>query len=258
MTATQEAPALTPNVTSPTIRKPIKRSKFPLIDLYGTTVGKKWVMALTGIALMGYVLVHMLGNLKMYLGPADLNHYGEFLRELLVPIVPRTVALWGLRLGLIAAFAFHIHAAYSLTMMNRKARPTNYQSPRDYIAVSWAARTMRWSGIIVALFLVWHLADLTWGFSFVNPDFVRGAAYENVAYSLDRWPVALLYIVANLALGVHLYHGAWSIFQSLGSMSPRFNPRRNPLRRGFAVTFAAVVAIGNVSFPIAVLAGVVG
>jgi succinate dehydrogenase / fumarate reductase cytochrome b subunit len=257
VTATQQAPALTPNVTSPPIRKPVRRSRLPLVDLYKSAVGKKWVMALTGIGLMVYVFAHMVGNLKMYLGPAELNHYGEFLRELLVPILPRTVTLWLLRGGLIIAFALHIHAAYGLTIINRKARPKKYESPRDYIAVSFAARTMRWTGIIVLLFLLFHLADLTWGIHAVNSDFVRGEPYQNLAYSLDRWPVALLYIVGNLALGIHLYHGGWSIFQSLGSMSPRFNPRHNPLRRGFAAAFAVIVAGVNISFPIAVLSGVV-
>jgi succinate dehydrogenase / fumarate reductase cytochrome b subunit len=257
VTATKEPPALTPDITSRPITKRHTRSPFAIVDLYKSPVGKKWVMALSGIALMGFVFFHMVGNLKMYLGPIDFNHYAEFLRELLVPIVPRTWALWGLRIGLIGAFAVHIHCAYGLTVINRKARPVKYQSPRDYVAVSFAARTMRWSGIIVGLFLLWHLSDLTWGFAFANPDFVRGEAYQNVAYSLDRWPVALIYILGNLALGFHLYHGAWSIFQSLGSMSPRFNPRHNPLRRGFAAGFAIVVAGINITFPIAVLAGIV-
>ena len=257
MTATQQRPDRTPNVTSPTIRRPLRRGRFPLVDLYGSAVGKKWVMALTGIGLMAYVLLHMIGNLKMYFGPDDLNHYSEWLRELLVPFFPRSVTLWILRIGLIAAFVFHIHAAYGLTVINRKARPAKYESPRDYIAVSWAARTMRWTGVIVLLFLLFHLADLTWGIDAANPEFVRGSVYANVAYSLERWPVAILYIVSNLALGLHLYHGGWSIFQSLGSMSPRFNPRHNPIRRGFAAGFAIVVAGINITFPIAVLAGVV-
>ena len=257
MTATKEPPPLTPDITSRPIVKRHTRSPFAVIDLYKSSVGKKWVMALTGLALMGFVFFHMVGNLKMYLGPVDFNHYAEFLRELLVPILPRTVALWLLRIGLIVAFVLHIHCAYGLTVINRKARPVKYQSPRDYVAVSFAARTMRWSGIIVGLFLLFHLADLTWGFHAVNPDFVRGEAYQNLAYSLDRWPVAIIYILGNLALGFHLYHGSWSIFQSLGSMSPRFNPRHNPLRRGFAAGFAILVAGINCSFPIMVLAGVV-
>ena len=209
-------------------------------------------MAITGIMLMGFVFAHMVGNLKMYLGPSHLNEYGEFLRELLVPILPRTVALWLLRLGLIGAFALHIHAAFSLTRMNKAARTVDYQSPRDYIAANFASRTMRWTGVIFALFLVWHLFDLT--FTGTGYHYVRGEAYQNVDASLSRFPVAALYIVANLALGVHLFHGAWSLFQSLGLNNPRFNA----WRRNFAAGFAAIVVIGNVSFPIAVLAGVVG
>jgi succinate dehydrogenase / fumarate reductase cytochrome b subunit len=111
---------------------------------------------------------------------------------------------------------------------------------------------MRWTGIIVLLFLFFHLADLSWGW--FNPDFVRGAPYHNVDASLSRVPVALLYIVANVALGIHLFHGAWSLFQSMGWSNPRFNK----WRRGFATAFAAVIVVGNVSFPVAVLAGIVG
>jgi succinate dehydrogenase / fumarate reductase cytochrome b subunit len=255
VTATKEPPALTSDISSPTISKARRRSPFPIIDIYRSSVGKKWVMALTGIMLMGFVLFHMIGNLKMYLGATDFNHYAEFLRQLLVPIIPPTGVLWILRVSLIVAFALHIHSAYSLTRINRKARPVAYKSPRDYVAVNWAARTMRWSGIIVGLFLLWHLADLTWGWA--NPDFVNGDPYSNVATSFDRPAVAALYIIAMIALGFHLYHGAWSIFQSLGSMSPRFNPRHNPLRRGFAAGFAILVAGVNISFPIAVLTGIV-
>jgi succinate dehydrogenase / fumarate reductase cytochrome b subunit len=113
---------------------------------------------------------------------------------------------------------------------------------------------MRWSGVIVLLFLAWHLADLTWGIApFAVDDWNRGDIYGNVAQSLERIPVAVLYIVANLALGVHLFHGAWSLFQSLGWNNPRFNR----WRRNFAAGFAAIIVVGNVSFPIAVLAGVV-
>lgn len=233
-----------------------KRRPF-LLDLYGTAVGKKYVMAITGIMLLGFVLTHMIGNLKMYLGAEDYNHYAEFLRELLVPILPRTVLLWLLRFGLIGAVLLHIHAAYSLTVVNRKARSVKYQSPRDYQIASFASRTMRWTGIIVALFVLWHLADLTWGtLNAVGGDgvFVRGDAYGNVVRSLERVPVAVLYIVANIALGTHLFHGVWSLFQSMGWNNPRFNK----WRRGIATAFATIIVVGNVSFPIAVLAGIVG
>lgn len=222
------------------------------IDLYRTSVGKKYVMALTGLMGLGFIFVHMLGNLKMYLGPIDFNHYAEWLRELLVPFLPRTVTLWLLRLGLIGAIILHVHAAVTLTLQNKRARPVAYQSKRDYIAADYAGRTMRWSGIIVALFIIWHLFDLSW--TGTGSTFIRGDAYGNVSRSLDRVPVALLYIVANLALGFHLFHGVWSLFQSLGWNNPRFNA----WRRHIAIGFTTIVVAGNISFPIMVLAGVVG
>jgi succinate dehydrogenase / fumarate reductase cytochrome b subunit len=208
-------------------------------------------MAITGIVGMLYVLFHMLGNLKVYLGAPDINHYGDFLRELLVPIAPRTFILWLLRIGLIVALLLHLHAAYALTVINHQARPVKYQSHRDYVAANFASRTMRWSGIIVLLFIVFHLLDLTWGTA--NPDFVRGDVYHNLVESLSRVPIALVYIVANVVLGIHLFHGAWSLFQSIGSNSPRFNE----WRRWFAAAFASVIVVGNVSIPVAVMAGIV-
>jgi succinate dehydrogenase / fumarate reductase cytochrome b subunit len=233
-----------------TALRPARRAPF-FVEFYRSAVGKKWVMAVTGVALMGFVLAHMLGNLKLYLGRSHFVEYGEFLRVLLVPIAPDTVVLWALRLGLIAAFVLHIHAAYALTVMNRRARTEGYQSKRDYIAANWASRTMRWTGVIVGLFLLFHLADLTWGW--FNPAPAHADIYDNVVESFSRVPVAVLYIVANLALGVHLFHGAWSMFQSMGLNNPRFNR----WRRWFATAFAAVIVVGNVSFPVLVLAGVV-
>jgi succinate dehydrogenase / fumarate reductase, cytochrome b subunit len=222
------------------------------VELYRSAVGKKWVMALTGIMLMGYVFAHMVGNLKIYMGAEDINHYGEFLRELLVPILPRTVTLWLMRVGLAAAFVLHIHAAASLTMMNRRAHAAGgYISRRDWQAANAASRSMRYTGVVILLFLVWHLADLTWGN--VNPDYARGDVYRNVVASFERPLVAILYIVANIALGLHLFHGAWSMFQSLGLN----NPKWNSWRRGFAAGFAAIVAVGNITFPVAVLTGIV-
>jgi succinate dehydrogenase / fumarate reductase, cytochrome b subunit len=235
-----------------------KRKPF-LLDLYSTAVGKKYVMAITGIIGIGFVIFHMVGNLKMYLGLInhdgeqvyDVDVYGEFLRELLVPILPRTYFLWILRLVLIGAVILHVHAAYSLTILNRRARPVKYQSARDYQVANFASRTMRWTGIIVLLFLFWHLADFTWGW--FNPDYARGEVYRNVDASLSRVPVSVLYIVANIALGIHLFHGTWSLFQSMGWNNPRFNE----WRRGLAAGIATIIVVGNVSFPIAVLAGII-
>jgi succinate dehydrogenase / fumarate reductase, cytochrome b subunit len=231
--------------------RPVKRGGPAIFGFYRTAVGKKWVMALTGIALMGFVLVHMIGNMKLFLSKEELNLYGEALRDIPGHLLPRTWLLWGFRVGLVLAFVFHIHAAYSLTVMNRRARPERYQSKRDYVAADFASRTMRWTGIIVALFIVFHLADLTWGNA--NPDFVRGDPYNNLVYSMERTPVAIIYIVANIALAFHLFHGAWSLFQSLGINNPKYNNAR----RWFAQGFAAVILLGNLSFPIAVQLGLV-
>ena len=233
------------------------RKKRPfLLDLYSTAVGKKYVMAISGIAMMGFVLFHMIGNLKMYLGAEALDHYAEFLQVLLYPILPKNVMLWILRGGLITMLLLHLHAAWSLTMLNRHARPVKYQGARDYQVAKFASRTMRWTGIIVLAYLVWHLLDFTFGtVNAVGTDstFVRGEVYNNVVRSLDRPVVAAFYVIANILLGIHLFHGAWSIFQSLGWNNPRFNN----WRRGFATGFATIIVVGNVSFPIAVIAGIV-
>jgi succinate dehydrogenase / fumarate reductase cytochrome b subunit len=245
-------------VSGTAVKRGGKRKPF-LLDFYSTAVGKKYVMAITGIIGIGFVVSHTIGNLKVYIGTVDeggtdvydIDVYGEFLREILVPILPRTVFLWILRLVLIGAVLLHIHAAYSLTILNRKARPVKYQSARDYQVANFASRTMRWTGIIVALFVLWHLADLTWGWA--NPDFSRGDVYRNLDASLSRVPVAILYIVANIALGIHLFHGTWSLFQSMGWNNPKFNQ----WRRGLATAIATIIVVGNVSFPIMTLAGVI-
>lgn len=242
-------------VTGTALKKK-KRRPF-LLDLYSTAVGKKYVMAITGIGLMGFVVFHMIGNLKMYFGQEDFDQYAEFLKVLLYPIAPKGAVLWILRGGLLAMAILHVHAAWSLTQLNRQARPVKYQSERDYQVASFASRSMRYSGVTVLLFLVWHLLDLTFGVvNTVGADgeFVRANVYENVVRSFERWPVAVFYILANIMLGIHLFHGAWSLFQSLGWNNPRFNQ----WRRAFATGITTIVVVGNVSFPVAVLAGIVG
>jgi succinate dehydrogenase / fumarate reductase cytochrome b subunit len=240
-----------PGADAPVVNGVHKQRKPWPLEFFSTAVGKKWVMAISGLGLMGFVFAHMFGNLKVYFGREDFNSYAESLRELLHPVMPNTWVLWAMRIGLIAFFALHIGSAISLTRMNQRSRPTRYQSPRHYIAANFASRTMRWTGIIVALFVLFHLADLTWGT--LNPDFVRGDAYGNLVASFERVPVAIIYIVANVALGLHLFHGAWSMFQSMGINSPQYNGAR----RAFAAGFATIVAVVNISFPVAVLAGIV-
>jgi succinate dehydrogenase / fumarate reductase cytochrome b subunit len=219
--------------------------------LYATAVGKKYAMAISGIVLLAFVLGHMIGNLKLYFGAGSLDSYADWLRNVGEPALPRETLLYAERTVLLVALAIHLHAAYVLTRINRRARPDAYRSPRDYVAADFASRTMRWTGVIVLLFVIFHLLDLTWGPA--NPDFVSGDPYHNVVESLQRWPVALVYIAANVALAFHVYHGAWSFFQSLGWSHLRWNV----WRRRFAIAFMLVVAGGNISFPIAVLAGAV-
>jgi succinate dehydrogenase / fumarate reductase cytochrome b subunit len=216
--------------------------------LYSTYVGKKYAMAVSGIVLMLFVLGHMIGNLKIYLGASDLDRYGHWLRTVGEPALPAQTLLWIVRIVLLAAVAIHIHAAYRLTLVNRRATPVHYASPRDYVAADFASRTMRWTGVIVGLFVIFHLLDLTWGTA--NPGFRDGDPYHNVIESFQRTPVAIVYIAGNLALAIHLYHGAWSLTQSMGWVFPH--------RRAYAIAFAIIVGAGNVSFPIAVMAGIVG
>jgi succinate dehydrogenase cytochrome b subunit len=206
-----------------------------------SSIGKKVVMALTGFALFGFVVAHMLGNLQVYLGPAALNGYAESLRHL-------GALLWVARIGLLVAAALHVWAAYSLTMMNRAARPQGYRA-KEHRESTYASRTMRWSGVFLLLFIVYHLMHMTWGNA--HPDFVPGDVYHNFIVGFRQVLVSVVYIVAMLALGLHLYHGVWSFLQTLGLSHPRYNP----LRHAFATFITAVVVLGNISMPVAVLAG---
>ena len=234
-----------------------RRLPWPL-GFYRSAIGKKWVMAITGLAIIFFVLAHMIGNWKIFLadvdGIPDIDIYADALRQLLVPFAPRHVILWLLRTGLIVAFLLHVHAAYSLTVMNQRARPDDYQAPRHYVAANYASRTMRGSGVIFAAFLVFHLADLTWGIQPAAPEtWEQGAVHANFVATFSRAPVTVFYVVAMVILGVHLYHGAWSMFQSLGINHPRLNPARRP----FAVGLAVLVTVGNAIMPLAVLFGLV-
>ena len=240
------------SISGPDTATPTAERRRPfLVKFWGSAVTKKWAMAVSGIVLLGFVLVHMIGNLKIFLGKSHLNTYGEWLRTLGEPALPRTVLLWIIRVVLIAAFVIHIVAAAQLTRMNHRARPVKYQSPRDYAAANFASRTMRWTGIIIALFVVFHLMDLTWGSA--NPHFVRGDPYDNLFASFDRVPVAIAYIVAMIALSFHIFHGVWAMFRTMGVTNPRVISQT----RYFAAGFAALILVGNVSMPLLITTGVV-
>lgn len=224
------------------------------LNFYRSAIGKKALMALTGIILFGFVLVHMIGNLKLYMpdhdGEKAINVYGEFLRHMGDALIPAYSALWIARIVLIAAVLLHILASWQLTQMNRKARPIGY-GQLDTVAASYASRTMRWGGVLILLFVIYHILHFTTGD--VHGNFIPGDVYHNMVMGFSVWWVSAIYIIANIALGFHIYHGLWSMFQSLGLNHPRFNS----WRRNFATAFAWIVTIGNISFPVAVLTGLV-
>jgi len=217
---------------------------------YRSAVGKKAVMAVTGVFLFGWIFAHMLGNMKLYFGPEHLNDYARWLRVMGGPAIPQYYALWAVRILLILAVFFHILAATQLTIMNRRARPVAYTN-RDYVVATYASRTMRWGGVIILLFVIYHLLHLTTGT--LHNNFIKDDPYHNVVTGFQVWWVSAVYIIANLALGLHLYHGLWSMFNSVGWAHVKFNF----WKRIFASAFALIITLGNISFPIAVLVGVV-
>ncbi|MEM9291525.1 MAG: succinate dehydrogenase cytochrome b subunit [Acidobacteriota bacterium] len=223
-----------------------------LLDVYRSAIFKKAVMAVSGLMLFGFVLTHMLGNLKLYFGPEEINNYAEWLRTIGKPALPKNGALNIARVGLLAAVFLHIWSAWQVTRLSRKARPQKYVKQAT-IQATYASRTMRWGGVIVLLFIVYHLLHLTLGV--VGPEgFEYGDVYNNVVLGFRNPLISGFYILANLALGLHLYHGLWSLFQSLGLNHPSYRALRRPI----ALAFASVVTLGNISFPLAVLSGVVG
>src|SRR5262245_61536372 len=207
------------------------------------TVGKKIVMAVTGILLFGFVAPHMIGNLQIYLGAESLNRYSVFLHEVL-----HGAGLWIARAVLLTAAVLHVWAATSLTLVARAARPVAYREWRAREA-TYASRSMRVSGVLLLAFILYHLLDLTFGT--VNPSFDEHDVYHNVIAGFRVVPVALFYVAAMGALGMHLWHGVYSMFQTLGVSHPRYER----LARRAATAFAAALVAGNVSFPLAVLLG---
>lgn len=200
-------------------------------------------MAITGAILFGFVLGHMAGNLQVFLGREAFDHYAVMLRA--VPEV-----LWGIRILLLLSVILHIVAAVQLTALQNKARPVGYKKKKA-VDSSYAARTMMWSGPIVGAFLVYHLLHLTFGT--VHPNFEEGHVYDNVVNGFRVIPVSIAYIVSMILLGMHLNHGVWSMFQSLGVSNPRYSAG---LRR-FANIFSILVTAGFISVPLAVMTGIV-
>jgi succinate dehydrogenase / fumarate reductase cytochrome b subunit len=221
-----------------------------MMTFYRSSIGKKAIMAVSGVVLLGYVVLHMIGNLKLYQGPEKINAYARFLREVGAPLFGHAEVLWMFRIVLLVSVSAHIVTAIQLARENRAARPVSYRV-KDHVATSYAARTMIWSGPLLAAFVLYHIMHLTTGWA--HPSFRPDDVYHNLVSGFRVWYVSLLYIVAMVGLGYHMIHGIWSLFQSLGLNNTRYDAA---IRRLAALITAAAV-IGNISFPVSVLLGFV-
>jgi len=202
-------------------------------------------MAVTGVILFGFVVGHLLGNLQIYQSPEKINHYSEFLKAHPGP-------LWGARITLLLAVILHMWASFQLWLLQKEARPIGYVK-KESIASTYASRTMMWSGPIILAFIIFHLLHFTFGTVHPGGPFDVHNVYNNVVLGFQVWPVSLFYIVAMIMLCYHLYHGLWSMFQSLGISHPVYTPW---IKRA-AKTAAILIAVGNISIPVAVLAGLI-
>ena len=213
--------------------------------LLKSTIGLKIVMAASGIVLVGFLIAHFLGNALIFVGRDAINAYSAVLHK-------NQELLWVARLVLLAAILLHIYSSFQLYAKNQAARHQRYRVKRD-LATNYAARTMMWSGPIVLGFLVYHLAHLTFGYTPGRYAHSHDDVYANLVRGFSIWWVASLYIASMLALSGHLFHGTWSMFQSLGINHPSYNLR---LRR-LALGITLLIVLGNISIPLAVLLGVV-
>ncbi|MFD9636399.1 succinate dehydrogenase [Streptomyces violascens] len=217
--------------------------------LWDSTVGKKTVMAVSGLIMLSYLVVHMMGNLKIFFGAGQFNAYAHWLRTIGEPFLHYEWALWLIRVVLVAAVVGHAVSAYQLSRRDIKARPSKYVHKRA--RASYATRTMRWGGIILALFIVWHILDLTTGT--VHSGFRPGHPYQNVVDTFSTWYGNVIYIVAVAALALHIQHGFWSAAQTLGVG----NATRDRVLKVLANVLAVALFAGFVSVPVAVMTGVV-
>lgn len=208
-----------------------------------STVGKKVVMAATGLIMFAFVIAHVAGNLLVFAGPARINGYSAFLHG-------TGEVLWGVRVVLLISVVLHIISAYQLTRIEMRARPVDYGMLEPQVSTA-AARTIRWGGVLLLVFIVFHLLHMTIGT--VHPNFVPGDVYSNVVVGFRVWPVTAFYLLAMVALGLHLYHGAWSAFRTLGLV----RPSAQPLERRVVAVVAVAIAAGFAAIPLAVVMGLV-
>lgn len=236
-----------------------------VLTLYRTSVGKKVIMAITGIVLVGFVVFHMYGNLKMYQGPEVFNEYAAGLRELGSPVFGHEHLLWVARLGLLGAVVLHIWAAVTLTIQSRKSTSAGAVSGTQRYGAKkrqtgYAAYTMRYGGLLIFLFIIYHILHLTYGAVGFAPGTYKPESngeyfvYNNVVYGFQNPLISGFYIVTMIFLGLHLFHGVWSMFQTLGLNNAKYTG----MLKALAIVVALLVVIGNISFPLAIMAGIVG
>jgi succinate dehydrogenase / fumarate reductase cytochrome b subunit len=217
---------------------------------WSSTIGKKAVMAVTGLVMVAFLFAHMLGNLKIFFGANDFNGYAHWLRTVGEPVLHNSWYLWIQRFALAAAVVLHVISAVELSRRDRAARPTRYRHHPRWQA-SFATSTMRWGGVIIGLFVIWHILDLTVGV--VNPHFVAGQPYHNVVVDFQVWWIDVIYIVALVALGFHVSHGFWSAARTLGIERPRWARAI----RMVGTVLALSISLGFIAVPVGVMAGVV-
>ena len=225
-----------------------------VVVLYRSTVGKKVLMAVTGFIWFGFLIGHMTGNLKAFQGAEKYNEYAEFLRHIGTPLVPDYSLLWVARIGLLVALGVHILMAVQLWNRSNRARGEGYTS-KENLNFSWASSLMRWGGVLIAVFVVFHILHMTTGTlhpDFMAPDAEGHHAYHNLVAGLQSPLVAGFYILALAAICAHLWHGLWSLMQTLGANHPKYKHLRRPV----AVVFALVIFLGFISVPVSVLAGI--
>lgn len=239
-----------PSVVSMALATRTDRRPSMTRTLWDSSVGKKVIMAVSGLIMLLYLVVHMVGNLKIFFGSGEFNHYAHWLRTVGEPFLHYEWALWIVRVVLVAAVVLHATSAYQLSRRDIRARPSKYVHKRA--RASYATRTMRWGGIILALFIVWHILDLTTG-TVHSGGFQSGHPYQNVIDTFSTWYGNVIYIVAMLALGLHVQHGFWSAAQTLGAG----RATRDRVLKTIANVLALVLTVGFISVPVAVMTGVV-
>lgn len=221
-------------------------SATPVMRMYRTSIGKKVIMAVTGLVGVLFLIGHIFGNLHVFEGSEKFNEYGEFLRIVGAPIFGTSQLLWIIRAVLLACIVLHVVSAVQLYQQSRASRPIGYVARKDPRA-RISSLTMRIGGVIILAFIVIHLANLTWGW--LHPNFIYGDVYHNVVTLFQLWPVTIFYVIAMIAVGLHLDHGTWSLFQTLGFRTARNNLL---LRRG-ATALAVLFVIASSTVPLAIL-----